>query len=108
MVASGPEIVAVDPATTTIRTQMPLNAQDAGSVVVASGSLWVMVTTGPGTCAVDRIDPASLKVTGQATPPRRAHLWSHRTWRELAISSGPWAKVSSASTPRARQWCRAR
>ncbi|MBV8529574.1 MAG: hypothetical protein JOZ75_14780 [Candidatus Dormibacteraeota bacterium] len=75
---SGPAILAVDPATTTIRTQQSLNAPSAASLAVAAGSLWVVVgAQTPAGCAVDRVDPASLTVTGHLTPPACPEIGSH-------------------------------
>jgi hypothetical protein len=67
---SGSEIIAVDPTTTTIRTQMPLAFAPGSGLAVASGSLWLIeATANPNACTVNQIDPTTLKVTGQVTPP---------------------------------------
>jgi hypothetical protein len=67
---SGSEIIAVDPTTTTIRAQMPLAFPPGSGLAVVSGSLWLIeATANPNVCTVNQIDPTTLKVTGQVTPP---------------------------------------
>jgi len=65
---AGWQLISVDPATTVIRKQVTLSGPP-GSPAVAGGSLWVIVGTTPGRCAVQRLDPSSLNVLAQVVPP---------------------------------------
>ena len=60
------DVIAVDPATSSIRTKVSLGTPQSISVPVgiasSSGSLWLVVTTGLEKCAVDQLDPTTLAV----------------------------------------------